>query len=321
MMHLLIIDDFHPTLLQGLDELKITYDYKPDITIEQVFELENVYQGLLVRSKMKIEEAFLNHFNQLKLIGRGGAGMDGIAEDICVKRNIKLLNAPEGNRDAVAEQTVGVILAWYSKIIIANESVQKGNWLREAHRGLEIKNKTIGIIGFGNTGKEVARRFTSFGCQIICYDINESQYDESLAKPVTLEELQQKADVISIHIPLLKRNHHLVNSHFISKIKSSSLLVNMSRGPILETPKVLALLAQNKFAGLCLDVIEGEQKNGFPILDIQSKDLLHELRDQIIMTPHIGGWTHESYQKIAEVILQKMTTYLEMSDYEKRNTN
>ncbi len=320
-MSLLIIDDFHESLLTGLNKLNITYDYLPSIAPEEVMQLNNAYQGLLLRSKLKIDAPFIAHFNKIKLIARGGAGLDGINEAACLEKGIHLINAPEGNRDAVAEQTVGMILAWHHKIVWAHQSVQKGEWLREDHRGLEIKNKTIGILGFGNTGKEVAKRFASFGCNIICHDIDETQYDESLAKAVSLEELQESSDIITIHIPLLKRNHHLVNSHFISKIKSSSLLVNMSRGSILDTPNVLALLAQNEFAGLCTDVIEGEQKDGFPKLDMQSKTRLPELRDRIIMTPHIGGWTHESYQRIAEVILQKITPYLEMSDNEKKSTH
>lgn len=319
-MRVLIIDDFHESLLNGLDALNIAHDYLPDINSQEVMQLQNQYHGLLLRSKMKVNATFLDHFDQIEFIARGGSGLDGIDQEVCENRGIHLLNAPEGNRDAVAEQTVGMILACNHKIIVAHREVQNENWLREQYRGIELKNKTVGIIGFGNTGKEVAKRLASFECEIICHDIVEEQYDVSLARPVSLEELQTSSDIITIHIPLLKRNHHLVNSHFISKIKSSSLLVNMSRGPIIDTPNVLALLAQNKFAGLCLDVIEGEQKEGFPILDIQSKTLLSELRDRIILTPHIGGWTHESYQRIAEVILQKIKGYLEKRIYEKKNT-
>lgn len=318
MKKILIIDEFAESLILGVEALGVNVDYMPLIEQTDILQLPNEYLGLVVRSKTKVDTELLNHFSQLRFVARGGAGMDGIDEGYCNEKKIALFNAPEGNRDAVAEQTVAVVLAWYTKLIFSHNEVMNGVWDRDGNRGLEIKNKTIGIIGFGNTGREVAKRWSSFGCTILCYDINKSQYDDTLAKPSSLKKLLQVSDVVSIHIPLLKSNHHFVNSHFISQLKSSSLLVNMSRGEILDTPEVLKSLSKSQFAGLCLDVIEGEQKEGFPKLDVQSKMLLPALKDRIIITPHIAGWTHESYQKIADVILQKITNY--WKTYEKKHT-
>jgi len=306
-MKVLVIDDFHTDLIHGLEKLGWEVHYLPAITLQEMMNLPNEYVGLIVRSKITIDETLLKHFSSLKFIARGGAGMDGIDTSYCQQNNIALINAPEGNRDAVAEHTLAFILSFQTKLITANNAVFNGIWDREAFRGTELKSKTVGIIGYGNTGSEVSKRLKAFGCNIIAYDTEPEKITDNWVRYVVLEELLRESDIITLHVPFTNLTHHMVNSHFISQIKSSSLLVNMSRGEILDTFDVLQMLAKNSFAGLCLDVIEGERKDSFPLLNAATKDLVMQLKDKLFITPHVGGWTTESYQKIANVLLNKIT--------------
>lgn len=313
MMRVLVIDDFHDSLKHFLEGIDAEVSWCADLDRNGLFRLKDNYDILIIRSKTKVDTQFLSHFKSIKCIARGGAGMDGIDVELCEEMGITLINAPEGNRDAVAEQTVAMVLAWYTKLIAANNAVYSEEWQREKYRGLEIKEKTIGIIGFGNTGKEVARRWKGFGARVICYDINPKQYNESLAEPVELSYLQKESDIISIHIPLLKSNYHLVNSSFISQLNSSTLLVNMSRGSIINTLDLLKAIAQNRLAGACLDVLEGERKGAFPVISQECKNLLEQCKEKVILTPHIGGWTQESFRKISEVLSDKIGNFIEAS--------
>lgn len=305
-MKILIIDDFHTDLIGGLENERFVVHYKPNITQKEILELPDDYNGLIVRSKIKIDQSLLNHFSTLKFIARGGAGMDGIDIDYCGKNNILLINAPEGNREAVAEHTLAFILAFQTKLIEANKAVFNGIWDRERYRGTELKEKTVGVIGYGNTGREVSKRLNAFGCKVIANDILPEKIVDSWVKAVSLEVLLTESDIITLHVPFTNSTHHLVNSHFISQIKSSSLLLNMSRGEILDTYNVLQMLSEKKFAGLCLDVIEGENSLSFPDMNEETKSLIFQLKDRLLITPHVGGWTTESYQKIAQVLLNKI---------------
>ena len=310
-MKALIIDQFHKDLHLKLEDQGLILDDFAYLGRKDLLELPNQYQILIVRSKTKINPGFLKHFDKIKCVARGGAGMDGIDTEYCIEKGITLINAPEGNRDAVAEQTIAMTLAWFSNIVSANNEFYNGIWKREQNRGLEIKGKTIGIVGFGNTGKEVARRWASFGAEIITYDIDPSAYDIGLAKPVQLEYLLKASDVVSIHVPLLKQNVHMVNHGFLNHLNSSSLLVNMSRGEIIDTKELLLSIAENRLAGACLDVIEGEQKGAFPKLSQECMDLLEKCKKKVIVTPHVAGWTNESYQRISQVLANKITSFIQ----------
>ncbi len=305
----LIIDDFDLLLINGLKQAGIKVDYHPNIKLQELFELSNQYQILVVRSKTYIDKLFLDKFTKIKLVARGGAGLDGIDIDLCAQRGIKVINAPEGNRNAVAEHTIAMMLAWQTKLLKADAEVKQGQWNREANRGSEIKYQTIGIIGFGNCGKEVAKKLKSFGCKILANDIDKKKVQSSLAKYVSLAELCKKADIITLHIPFTKQNKYLVNSEFLFQLKPSSLLLNMSRGEILNTHQALTALKNGVFDCLGLDVIDGEQKNGFPLLGHETLLLFKSLQNRIMITPHVAGWTKESYTKISKVLLKKIIGY------------
>lgn len=319
-MKVLVIDHFHELLYSSLRTMNLDVHLHADQSSSEILSLKNEYEILVVRSKMRIDEAFLNQFNKVRCIARGGAGMDGIDVEECERRGIHLINAPEGNRDAVAEHTLAMVLAWHTQLVAADNDVKQGNWQREKYRGFELKGKTIGILGFGNTGKEVSRRFQGFGVHIITHDIDSSQYDESLAHAVSSEELKKEADVLCIHIPLLKQNYHLVNSNFISQLKSSTLLVNMSRGEVINTKELLLAIAENRIAGACLDVLENEQKGSFPLLSDECHNLLQVCKEKVIMSPHIGGWTDASFNKIASVIVAKLEDYIQNNGYDTHET-
>lgn len=305
-MKILVIDDFHADLVKGLEQQGCVVNYQPNSTRNEIMNLPNEYEGIIVRSKIKIDQNLLQHFSILKFVARGGAGMDGIDTAYCKDKDIELVNAPEGNRDAVAEHTLAFILAFQTNLIEANNAVFSGIWDRERYRGTELKEKTVGIIGYGNTGREVSKRLNAFGCKIIANDLMPDKISDSWVNSVSFEELLKESDIITLHVPFTNLTHHMVNSHFISQIKSSSLLLNMSRGEILDTFDVLKLLSKNKFAGLCIDVIEGENAIGFPVISSEIKSLMQQLKHKLLITPHVGGWTTESYQKIAAVLLNKI---------------
>ena len=279
---------------------------------DEVLQKINQYDGIIIRSRIPLDKNFLENAQNLKFIARVGAGMENIDLETAKNLGISLINSPEGNRDAVAEHVVAMLLILMNRLFIASEEVKNGVWKREENRGDELLGKTFGIIGYGNMGKATAKRLSGFGVEVIFYDILPNLEDE-FAKQVSLEELQERADILSLHIPLDASTKYLVDENFISKMKKNFYLVNTARGKNVKTSALVDALKSGKVKAAALDVLEYE-KSSFENLDISTslstrnkEDLQFLLEsNQVIVTPHIAGWTHQSKEKLAQFIVDKI---------------
>ena len=275
---------------------------------EQVLEKIHLYEGVIIRSRIPLDAHFLEKAKNLKFIARVGAGMENIDIAKAQKLGIKLINSPEGNKDAVAEHVIGTLLVLMNRLFISSNEVKKGIWLREENRGEEILGKTFGIIGYGNMGKAVAKRLSGFGCKTIFYDIKPNLSDE-FAPQVSLQELQENADILSLHTPLTEDTLYMIDEEFISKMKKNFYFINTARGKNLKTSALVNALKSGKIKGACLDVLEYE-KTSFENLEMKNEDLEYLLNsEKAIITPHIAGWTHESKIKLAQVIENKILAF------------
>lgn len=308
MRNCLIVDEMHPSLFPLLEEAGIVYDYVPSITKEQVLSKIGEYEGIIVRSKLKLtEEAFLLS-PHLRYVARAGSGKDNIDVEAAEKRGIAVLNSPEGNRDAVAEHTIGLILNLINKISSASAEVKLGIWKREENRGVELGYLTVGIIGYGHTGKAVGKRLGCFGCNVLAYDINGIPNPDRDVKEASLQQIQKQADIITLHIPLDSRNKHFVNADFFKKLEKPIWFINAARGEVVNTLDLIEALRQGKVIGAGLDVLENEKLASYTSSE---KEMLNTLSSfpQVILTPHVAGWTHESYRKISEFLGHKIKTF------------
>ena len=274
-------------------------------TYDEVLEKIIDYQGIIIRSRIPLDKNFLTKASHLKFIARVGAGMENIDIETAENLGIKLINSPEGNRDSVAEHVVGMLLILMNRLFIASNEVKNGIWKREENRGDELLGKTFGIIGYGNMGKATAKRLSGFGVEVIFHDILPNLSDE-FATQVSLEELQKRADILSLHIPLTEETHYLVDEEFISKMEKNFYFVNTARGKNLKTKALVQAIESGRVLGACLDVLEYE-KSSFENLETENHDLKYLLdSEKVIVTPHIGGWTHQSKEKLAQVIVDKI---------------
>ena len=304
----IIIDDFHPVFLDNLRAAGITFHYQPDFKASDAPAQLLNYPIIAVRSKLQFDQCLIDQLPDLKCIARGGAGMDNIDETYALNKNITLLNAPEGNRDAVAEHTIGLLLSMSKKIVKAHNEVSHFQWKREDNRGWEIKGKTIGIIGFGNTGSTLAKKLSGFDCQVITYDKYLTSIDETYASQVSMEELINQSDVISFHLPLTAETRGMINEDLIAKMKSGVVLLNTSRGMVANNRAIWEGIKGGKISSYACDVLENEN---FSQLNTEEKNLLKEMTsgNQVIITPHVAGWSTESYYKIGEVLSGKIAGF------------
>lgn len=308
----LIIDQMHPTIVPMLQEIGLVVDYRPEIKKEEIKEVLPYFDGLLLRSKIKVTAGVLENASRLKFVARAGAGVDNIDEAALVQKGITLINAPEGNKDAVGEFTLGLILALFRNVVKADKEVKTWRWLREPNRGEEIMGKTMGLIGYGHMGRAFARRLSNFDCQVLAYDKDDRIAADEFAQLVPLSEIFAKADVVSFHIPYLPENRYFGSEDFFNNFSKPIWLINTARGEILDQEAVAKLLQSGKIKGAALDVLENEklltltekQKSNFEFLTAAPN---------VILTPHIGGWTHQSYVKINEVLVRKIKDFLDRS--------
>lgn len=311
----LVSEDIHEIFFKTLSEKNIIVDSFEKIkTREELKQLLPLYHGLMVRSKFYIDEDLISGASNLKLIARAGAGMDNIDEKYCLEKNIELVNAPEGNRDAVAEHVIGLLLNLLRNISKSNAEVKNNIWLREENRGVELGGKTIGIIGYGNTGKSLAKKLSGFGVNCIAYDKYLTNYSDQYAQAVDLKTLQQNADVISLHVPLTSETKYLIDENFIEKLKSGVVIINASRGSVLKTSSLLQAIQNGKVACAALDVLENEKIGQLDTLQQQEFDQLCA-ENKVLLTSHIAGWTKESYFKIAEILAHKTIKFFEKSTF------
>ena len=307
-MKILLLDKNHPLITEQLSEKGFVLEEDFSSSYEQVLEKIHLYEGVIIRSRIPLDAHFLEKAKNLKFIARVGAGMENIDIAKAQELDIKLINSPEGNKDAVAEHVIGTLLVLMNRLFISSNEVKKGIWLREKNRGEEILGKTFGIIGYGNMGKAVAKRLSGFGCKTIFYDIKPNLSDES-ATQVSLQELQENADILSLHTPLTEDTLYMIDEEFIFKMKKNFYFINTARGKNLKTSALVNALKSGKIKGACLDVLEYE-KTSFENLETKNEDLEYLLNsEKTIITPHIAGWTHESKIKLAQVIVDKILAF------------
>ena len=307
-MKILLLDKNHPLITEQLSEKGFVLEEDFSSSYEQVLEKIHLYEGIIIRSRIPLDAHFLEKAKNLKFIARVGAGRENIDTTKAQELGIKLINSPEGNKDAVAEHVIGTLLVLMNRLFISSNEVKKGIWLREENRGEEILGKTFGIIGYGNMGKAVAKRLSGFGCKTIFYDIKPNLSDE-FATQVSLQELQENADILSLHTPLTEDTLYMIDEEFISKMKKNFYFINTARGKNLKTSALVNALKSGKIKGACLDVLEYE-KTSFENLETKNEDLEYLLNsEKAIITPHIAGWTHESKIKLAQVIVDKILAF------------
>ncbi len=307
-MKILHLDSNHPLLLKMLREAGFSNEenYKsPKVEVEEII---SNYDGIVIRSRFNIDKEFLDAAKNLKFIARVGAGLESIDTDYAGNQGIKLIAAPEGNRNAVGEHALGMLLSLFNNLNKADREVKNGLWNREANRGIELDGKTVGIIGYGNMGKAFAKKMKGFDCEVICFDIKENVGDEN-AMQVSLDELQQSADVLSLHTPWTPLTDKMVNSEFINSFSKPFWLINTARGKSVVTADLVSALKSGKVLGAGLDVLEYEKLSFETLFD--SDNLPNSLKelfamDKVILSPHIAGWTVESKEKLAMVIADKI---------------
>jgi D-3-phosphoglycerate dehydrogenase / 2-oxoglutarate reductase len=302
--NILIVDDIHPVFITMAKELGYTCDYQPLIKPYEALQIIGEYEGLVIRSKFKVNEEFLDAAYSLQFICRAGAGMDNIDEAYAAEKEIVLINAPEGNMDAVGEHAIGMLLTLMNNLVIADAQVRAGEWKREANRGYELKGKTIGIIGYGFMGESLAMKLSGFEVDVIAYDKYKTGFSDMYVDEVSMEEIVKRSDILSLHVPLTEETRGLVDDEYLFHFKKPIFLINTSRGPVVKTQAVLNAIKQGKILGACLDVLEVEK---FPALGEQ--EWFEELRasGKVLLSPHIAGWTFESYRKISEVMAEKLS--------------
>jgi D-3-phosphoglycerate dehydrogenase / 2-oxoglutarate reductase len=309
---ILFIDSNHPRLYEMLSQKGFICDLFYDRSAEELKKLIPEYDGIVIRSKFKITKEIIDSAPKLKCIARAGAGLENIDVAYAIQKGIVCVNSPEGNRDAVAEQAIGMLLMLFNNLKKADAEVRAGKWLREENRGVELGGKTIGIIGYGNTGSSFAKKLRGFDVNILAYDKYKKDFGNEFVKESSLNEIFDKADVLSLHIPLTEETNYLVNGAFINKFRKNIYIINTSRGKCVNTNDLAKSIESKRVLGACLDVLEYEavsfESVDFFNLPLPMQYLLRS--DKVILTPHIAGWTHESNIKIAEVLADKIIVAL-----------
>ena len=307
-MKILHLDSNHPLLIAQLNKLGFTNDEDYTSTKSEIAAKIHSYDGFIIRSRFKIDKPFLDNAKNLKFIGRVGAGLENIDCDYAKKKNITLIAAPEGNRNAVGEHSLGMLLALFNKMIKADAEVRQGKWLREENRGIELDGKTVGLIGYGNMGKSFAKKLRGFDVDVLCYDLKPNVGDENCTQ-VTLKELQERCDVLSLHTPETALTKNMINKSFINRFKKDFWLINTARGSAVVTKDLVAALKSGKILGAGLDVLEYE-KSSFENLftDHNLPEAFQFLieSENVLLSPHVAGWTVESKAKLAQTIVEKI---------------
>ena len=313
-MKILHLDSNHPLLLNQLNELGFTNDEDYTSPKGEIESKIDTYDGIIIRSRFTIDKQFLNKATNLKFIGRVGAGLENIDCDYATEKGVHLISAPEGNRNAVGEHALGMLLSLFNKLNKADKEVRNGKWLREENRGFELDGKTVGIIGYGNMGKSFAKKLKGFDVVVLCYDIQSSVGDEN-CKQVSLEELQLKSDVISLHTPQTSLTTNMVNREFINQFKKPFWLINTARGKSVVTKDLVDAIESGKILGAGLDVLEYEKtsfenlfKKNVTSIGVEIPKAFKYLiqSENVILSPHVAGWTIESNQKLAQTIVDKI---------------
>jgi len=314
---ILIADEMHPSLMEGLRIEKIPFDYKPLITPEATLKIIARYEGIVLRSKFNIDGGFFDEASNLKFIARAGSGTDNIDAEYAASKGISIINAPEALSDTVAEHTVGLMLSLVHQIAKSNNEVKLRQWNREANRGGEIMDSTIGIIGYGNTGSAVAKRLSGFGTKVLAYDKykipvkanDQSFFFDHHATSCSLNTIYEQSDILTLHIPLTEETAGWADKKFFEQFRKPIIFINCARGAIVNSSDLVEALQNGKVRGAALDVLEKEP----PFRENQDDPVWFEILKEMpntILTPHIAGWSTQSYKRISEVILKKIISLL-----------
>lgn len=304
----LLLDTNHPILQEKLTAAGFICDYFFDLTLHRLREIIPVYSGIIVRSRFRLDAELLSRAVNLNFIGRVGAGMEGIDTVFAREAGIQCFNAPEGNRNAVGEHAVGMLLALFNKMIRADAEVREGIWKREENRGVELEGKTVGIIGYGNTGGAFAKKLSGFDCNVLAYDKYKKDFSDAYVEEVSMDDIYLQTDVLSLHVPLTVETEYLVDKDYLARFSKSIWLVNTARGPVVNTTDLVASLNSDKVLGAALDVLEYESLSFESLAGEELPEPYQALAksDKVILSPHIAGWTLASKVKLAEVIVGKI---------------
>jgi D-3-phosphoglycerate dehydrogenase len=307
-MRILFIDSNHSILHETLINAGHTCDLNYHWSKDEISDNIHLYDGVVIRSRIKLTKELIDKASKLKFIARAGAGMENIDVPYAESKGIACIHAPEGNKDAVAEHAIGMLLSLFNNLCRANIQVREGKWIREGNRGVELMGKTVGVIGYGNMGTAFAERLKGFGVNVLVYDKYKKNFGTDTIIEASLEHLFQEADVISLHTPLTEETQYLINDTFINQFKKNIYIINTARGKCLNTSDLVKNLNTGKVLGACIDVLEFEAVS-FENIDATStpeafKQLIES--DKVILSSHIAGWTHESNEKIAKVLAEKI---------------
>ena len=310
---ILHLDTNHPLLWEQLEMAGFQNEADYTSTKEEVESKIENYHGIVIRSRFKIDKTFIDKAKNLQFIARVGAGLESIDCEYAESKNIKLIAAPEGNASAVGEHALGMLLSLFNKLNTADKEVKSGQWNRESNRGTELDGKTVGIIGYGNMGKSFAKKLRGFDVEVLCYDILPNVSDSN-AKQVSLQEIQQKADVLSIHIPWTPETDKMVNTTFINQFSKPFWFINTARGKSVVTTDLVSALQSGKILGAGLDVLEYEKLSFETLFEGKKPEAFEYLlnANNVLLSPHIAGWTIESKEKLAQVIVDKILKLYEI---------
>lgn len=311
-MRILLADSNHPILQETLEAKGLVCDAFWDRSKEELIKILPQYDGVIIRSKFKITKEIIDTFTNLKCIGRVGAGMENIDVPYATSKGITCVHVPEGNMDAVGEHALGMLLMLFNHLKKADAEVRKGIWIRAENRGVELKHKVVGIIGYGFMGSSFAKKLSGLGCEILVYDKYKHGFSDNYVKEVQMQDIFDRADILSLHVPLTEETNYMVNADYLSKFKKPITLVNTARGKCVNTQDVVEAMKAGKVTGACLDVLEYETVS-FEALDQNAlpepfKYLIES--DRTVLTPHIAGWTHDSNYKMSKLIAEKMAKVL-----------
>ena len=304
----IFIDSVHPILFERLEQNGYECHWRNDLNRPEILSILSNYVGAIIRSKFIFDEEVFEKATQLKWIARSGAGMENIDAQIASEKNIQLFNSPEGNRDAVAEHCLGMILSLFNQLKRSDNEVRNAQWNREKNRGLELKGKTVGILGYGFMGQALAERLAGFGVKTIAHDKYKANFSNDLVTEVGLNRFFRETDILSIHLPLTEETTFIVNESLLNKFENKIYLINTARGKNVKTSALVNALKSGKVLGACLDVLEYE-KTSFE--DLKKEDLPAEFQylttsENVVLTPHIAGWTQQSYFKLSSVLADKI---------------